>query len=315
MLIRCSFLLALLLPTLGIFCSHALGQFAGARGGVAEVSGATAVVQLESPSLTVDMVQGYITVDGRAEIRVPPTEIRIVLAVTAEGLLPNDCRESVDAKVSALRNGCRGIGIADQAIIDDFIALLPRYKFELQEKDAGQRVAVESKSGYLLQSNLHIAVKNDQQAMKVLRVAFSEGVSDILAFDYWNDQIEELRKQALASAVSAAKEKSQTLLAVFEKQPQLINVAESTQIIYPSSLYQSIQSSHDDDFYGTGLIWRDVAIMRLFRPKNTYYRGLFSNSDIQPKSLPMKSEISVVSTVKLYYESPVAKEHAKLDKD
>ena len=53
-----------------------------------------------------------------------------------------------------------------------------------------------------------------------------------------------------------------------------------------------------------------MEVIRTFRPKNTYDRGLFSNSDIQPAELPMQSEISVVSTVKLFYESPVAKDYA-----
>lgn len=42
------------------------------------------------------------------------------------------------------------------------------------------------------------------------------------------------------------------------------------------------------------------------RPKNTYYRGFHSNGDIQPRDLPMKPGISVVSTVRLYFESSAA---------
>lgn len=42
------------------------------------------------------------------------------------------------------------------------------------------------------------------------------------------------------------------------------------------------------------------------RPKNTYYRGHIQGADIQPLGeLPMH-EITVVSTVRLYYASPAA---------
>jgi hypothetical protein len=42
------------------------------------------------------------------------------------------------------------------------------------------------------------------------------------------------------------------------------------------------------------------------RPRNTYYRGLYMDGDIQASQLAMEPEISVVSTVRLYYESPAA---------
>ncbi len=288
--------------------SHA--QFAGARGGVNDALGFNEQ-QLGAPSLTTEMVQGYITVEGRAEVRVAPSEIRIVLSVTSEAETPQQCQAQVEQKIGELRNEWRAIGVMDSATEEDFIAILPRYEFELQE-EAGNRMAIERKSGYLLQTNLHIAVRDDQQAMTVLRAAFSSGVADIIAFDYWNNTIEQIKKQARTSAIAAAKEKSEELLSVFDVKPPLINIAESTQTIYPDTLYQSVANSHDDDFYGSGSVWRDIPVIRLFRPKNTYYRGLFSNSDVLPKSLPMKSEISVVSTVKLYYESPIAKEYVKL---
>lgn len=293
-----------------MFAVHAHSQFAGARGGVNEANGFSEQ-QLGAPALTKDIVQGYITVEGRAEVRVPPTEIRIVLAVTAEAETPQECQAQVEQKISELRNKWREIGVSDTYTEVDFIAILPRYKFELQE-EAGNRMAMERKSGYLLQSNLHVAVRDDQQALAVLRSAFSSGVADIIAFDYWNNTIEQLKKQARSLAIAAAKEKSEVLLSVFDVRPPLINIAEATQTIYPDALYQSVTNSHDDEFYGSGAVWRDIPVMRLFRPKNTYYRGLFSNSDVLPKSLPMKSEISVVSSVKLFYESPIAKEYVKL---
>ncbi len=293
-----------------LLAAHAHAQFAGARGGVNDGNGPSEQ-QVGAPALTQEMVQGYITVEGRAEVRVPPTDIRIVLAVTAEAETPQECQAQVEQKIGELRNEWRAIGVMDNATEEDFIAILPRYKFELQE-EAGDRRAVERKSGYLLQTNLHVAVRDDQQAMAVLRAAFSSGVADIIAFDYWNNNIEQLKKQARTSAIAAAKEKSEVLLAVFDVRPPLINISEATQTIYPDGLYQSLANSHDDDFYGNGSVWRDIPVLRLFRPKNTYYRGLFSNSDVLPRSLPMKSEISIVSTVRLYFESPIAKEYAKL---
>jgi hypothetical protein len=71
-------------------------------------------------------------------------------------------------------------------------------------------------------------------------------------------------------------------------------------------LYHSFTNSYDEDVTPT---WRrDVPFIRAPRPQNTYYRGLYVDGDIQSGELPMRPEISVISTVRIYYRSP-AVEH------
>ncbi len=235
--------------------AQAQAQFAGVRGGVAE-GNSWGDQQLAAPSLTKDMIQGFITVEGRAEVRVAPTEIRIVLAVTAEAETPQACQAQAEQIIAELKNSWRALGVLDNATEGDFIAVLPRYKFELVEQ-AEERMAVERKSGYLLQTNLHVAVRDDLLAMAVLKAAFSSGVADIIAFDYWNNAIEQHKKQVRSSAIAAAKEKSALLLAVFEATPPLVNISETTQVIYPETLYQSPLTKftpfEQDDWGNSGL--------------------------------------------------------------
>ncbi len=288
-------------------CSLTFGQLSGSRGGV----GRGAVNQLGQPNqlavLAPEVVQGYITIDGKAEVRVKPTEIRIVLAVTGEGKTPGDCQNLVETKVETLRDAWIKMGVAAENIVDDFIAVLPRYEFHLEQYQ-DRKVAMEKKAGYLMQTNLHVAVKNDAEAMKVINVAFDNDVADIIAFDYWSNELDALKVKARAQAVKAAREKSDVLLgALFEEKPAIINVQEATTLHYPESLYESFENTHDER-YSSGFLSRDTPVIRTFRPKNTYYRGLYTDGDIQAKDLPMRSEISIVSTVRLYFESPVAKE-------
>lgn len=300
--------IAMLVPLI-VPSSEIYGQFAGSRGGVVNNLAANSGI----PAMTPEVVQGFITVDGKAELRVKPTKIRIVIAVSAEADTPQNCQAKMEQKIASLKLGWQQLGIRESDVVDDFIAVLPRFEFDIEKRQTGN-VAIEKKSGFLMQSNLHVAVKTDEQAMQVIRVAFSNNVSDIIAFDYWNDQIDEIKKQARAAAIAVAKAKSDTILSVFDKRPALINVAESTQTVFPKTLYESFENSNDQK-YSFGRSSRDTPVIRTFRPKNTYYRGLFFDGDLQPDQLPMKSEISVVSTVKLYYESPVAKEYLKLRAD
>ena len=287
----------------------ATAQFSGSRGAVGEgrdqTQGSTGLAPLDP-----EVAQGYITIEGKAELRVKPTEIRVVLAVTAEGKTPSECKLKVSDTIKSLTAAWMAAGIAQESIVEDFIAVLPRYEFDI-EKIRDQDVAVEKKAGYLMQTNLHLAVKNDVKAMEAINLAFEKYVADIIAFDYWSKELDEMKIKARAEAVKAAQEKSVTLLgALFEQQPPLINLQESTRVYYPESLYESLYESFtnsNDAEYETSYSRRDIPVLRTFRPKNTYYRGLYPDGDVQSKELPMQSEISIVSTVRLYFESPASK--------
>lgn len=284
--------------------TFAAAQFAGSRGGVTGHQDASA---WSLPMLEPETAQAYITIEGQAELRVVPTEIRIVLAVTAEGLTAAECSQQVQSTVSQLKADWTEQKIPADRIVEDFIAVLPRYEFQLQKLD-NREAAVEKRIGYMMQSNLHIAVANDAQAMSVIQAAFQRGVTDIIAFDYWSKQLQDVRTKARSEAAKAARTKAESLLApLFDNMPQIINVQEKTVIVYPESLYESFSNGGDDRYEPSYSARRDIPVIRAFRPRNTYYRGLYLNADLFSDQLPMRSEISVVSTVRLYYRSPAAK--------
>jgi uncharacterized protein YggE len=295
------------------FVSPASALYSGSRGGA---SGRDATPGRETgiPSmLSAEVAQSYITVTGRAEQRVQPTEIRIVLAVTAEEKTPTECSAKVTAKIAALRGQWRDAGVPNEKIIEDFIAVLPRYQFDIENRH-GRDLAIEKRAGYLMQTNLHIAVHNDAEAKQVIKVAFDNDVADIIGFDYWSDQMEELKKRVRTQAVQAAREKAAALLTnLFAIMPPLINLQEQTVTVYPEALYESFKNSSDDE-YRSSYARSDIPEIRIFRPKNTYYRGFYPDADIQSDKLPMQSEISVVSTVRLYFQSPAVVEASKADR-
>jgi len=304
----CCFAFAIIFTTV----VEATAAYSGSRGGASpgpEKKGPQSGVP---PMLTVEAAQAVITVDGRAELRVEPTEIRIILAVTAEAETPSECKVKVGVVVSELRKQWQAIGVPEEKIVEDFIAILPRYQSDIEQRQ-GQNAAVEKKVGYLMQTNLHIAVNNDEEAMQVVNIAFDNNVADVIGFDYWYDQLAEFKKQARAKAVQAARAKADELFGgLFDKRPDLINVQEKTVAVYPESQYKSFANSFNDD-YSSKIYSRTTSIpeIRTFRPKNTYYSGFYPEADIQSGKLPMKSEISVVSTVRLYFQSPAAAKDAR----
>lgn len=278
--------------------AFAPAQFAGSRGGTETKTGVT-----ELPRLSRDVVEGYITIEGRAELRAHPTAIRAVMAVTAEAETAQACQKSVDATVERVTGAWKTLGIAPEKMHVDFIAVLPRYEWEI-ERRGNIEVGIEKKAGYRMQSNLHLAVETEARAQEAFTAAFEEGVTDIIAFDYLSDELDAIKIKAREQAVAAARAKADMLLSLLPDRPRLINLQEQSEVHYPQSLYRSFSNSYEENV--TTTYRRDIPFVHAFRPKNTYYRGLNSESDVQPRELPMQPEISVVSTVRLYFESPAA---------
>ncbi|MBN1851786.1 MAG: SIMPL domain-containing protein [Pirellulales bacterium] len=287
----------------------AFGQAAGSRGGMeSQTAKATS-----PPLLERDIAETYIAIDGRAEVRVQPTEIRMVLAIISEGETAQECQNQITKTTTHLKEAWANLGIAQDNIVTDFIAVLPRYQWSLKKQE-GADVGIEERNGYRMQTNIHLAVKNESEAQTAMARAFEQGVTDIIAFDYWSRELDAIQVEARKQALDAARKKADTLLgALFDNPPPMINVQEQTNVHYPESLYHSFSNSLEQSVTPA---WRgNIPFIHAYRPLNTYYRGLFVDTDIRSQELPMNPEISVISTVRLYFESPAAKRAKQESKD
>ncbi len=279
-----------------LFVPSLAAQMSGARGHVA-----AGVQGVGGPDPST--IERYIEITGRAELRRAPTRIRIVLAVTTEAKEVADCERTHAAQKQALGQALAGLGIGADAIHFDFISMLPVYRWIVEEEN-GRRIAHERGAGYREQTNAHIEVGSEARAQEAIRAAFDVGIADVLAVDYWAEGLDEARREAGAAALQEAKRKADLLLgAAFAKRPDPINIHESTQIVLPQDLYASFETSYGQEFRTT--FWdRDIPSISAFRPKNTYYQGRPADVDVGAGGLPMRPEIAIVATVKLYFEAP-----------
>ena len=288
----------------------AYAQLAGSRGGSEQDH-----YKLISHRSYDQTIQQYIEVEGSVLLRVQPDQIRIVLAVYQSGNTSSECEQKLFAKLNELKQGLKQSGIAEENIVDDFIAVLPKYQLDMEQGN-GRSAAIETLVGYQMQSNLHIKVADDARAMQAIRIAFGFDVSDIIAFDYGSSKLDEVKQQALKQAVAVAKEKADLLLLpAFEKMPRVVNVKSATQVIMPESLYKTVENSSSEIYVNNSSRNNNSRdIIRAARPKNTFYQGLVNGRiDQQPSALPMRSEISVIATVQYYYDSPVAGEYRNFE--
>jgi len=233
----------------------------------------------------------------------------MVLAVTSEAETAPKCQQAIDAAIDGLRAAWSKIGIGPDRVVVDFIAVLPRYEW-VATKHGDIDAEVEKKVGYRMQTNVHLAAHGEAEARAALAKALEQGITDVIAFDYWSKDLDDVKVKARSEALKAARGKADMLLGtLFTDHPPAINVQEATTVRYPESLYHSFTNTLDEVV--TGDYRRDMPYIHAYRPRNTYYRGLYIDGDVQPHELPMSPEISVVSTVRLYFKSPAASEKKK----
>jgi uncharacterized protein YggE len=184
----------------------------------------------------------------------------------------------------------------------DLIAMLPVYEWRYQDQ-GGKRVGVESVRAYRQQLNVHVRTATEADARKVERLAFQKGIPDLIAVDYACSRLAGHRQRAQEAALTEARRKADLLLALFPKRPELINVHEETEVVAPRDQYVSFQNVYAED---AQVPWEErVAHIKAPKPKNTFYEGLYADLDVRESSLPMRPQFSVVSTIKLYFASPV----------
>jgi uncharacterized protein YggE len=290
--------LSLVIGLVGVTTVQA--QASGSRGGLERAAA-------EVEPLRSDTVKSHIVVEAKIEQRLQPTEIRMVLALVADGKTASDCQQQIQAQEEKLRLALKELDLGTDAVVTDFIAVLPRYQWKVKEGEQ-ETVAVEESAGFRMQSNVHIKVASDQQALAVLQAAFQLELTDVIAFDYGSDQVDATKPQVRLAALEAVQEKAESLLMLFEKKPRLINVQTDTRVIYPRSKYVSFENSQSQSINSAAVYGRErMTRIEATKPQNTYYRGFQEQTDIQAQGLPMRPAISVVSTVRLYYEAPVTR--------
>ena len=285
----------LLLGTLSFSPMLLVAQAPGLAGGT---SFPTLVPRLQAPDAAT--AERVITIEGVAEVRLPPTRLRVVFGVHATEATASAasvaCRKLVDETKARL--AAKNIGSADVDI--DFIAVVPAYEWKVEET-GDQKVAVERRTGARAQYNLHVAVADEAAALVAIEVVTVADGIDLIAVDYWSEEIAAKRAEAMAAALRAAQDKAKVLLAVFPTPPTPINVHEQTTVVQPQQLYEQVSRSDA----ATQSFWNRLPHVNAVRPAFVYYRGLHADLDVMSPDLPGRRDLHVVATVRLYYEAPM----------
>ena len=270
------------------------------------------------PQTTYANPSEFIAVKGSAELAVNPESIRLVFAVTSEADSSLECSAKVQGAIKAIQADLKKMGIQGDRVVEDFIVILPSYIWELKDilknGKEDRKYLKERQKGFRMQTNLHILCKTEVQANEVMQVAFRQGVTEIISFDYWHPELDRFKKEALKKAVETAKDKSDILLSLFDQKPAIMNINNSTKISFPATLYKTLQPVPYDESALIPYNWNNSYLkIRAFRPKSTFYAGSQEYADIAGVGQPMNPKIIIRSEVTLTYESPARKQRLQIE--
>ena len=250
-----------------------------------------------------EAIADYVEIQGSAEVRLAPTEARIVLGFFSEGEDAQTCRAGNDATIGSVRAALLELGVTAGDVRRDFIAITPRYTWS-EEDLSGERALVERRTGYRLDENLHVHVRDLAELPAVRAAALDSGASELIAFEYGAPGLDEARGRATALALEAARAKAGLLLgqAFGGNLPAPVNVREQIAVHAPADLYESYTATGP----GQGPYTTSGRMPRIAapRPLTTFYRGFDQDVDVRGGGLALDNEFSVVARVWCYYGAP-----------
>ncbi|MBM4061980.1 MAG: DUF541 domain-containing protein [Planctomycetes bacterium] len=293
-------LFALSIPFAAPF-AHA--QAAGLAGAARE---APLVLRLPPPDPAA--AERVITPEATAEVRVSPSRLRLVFAASATGATASAASLAVRELLAATQQRLQAAGVAAADIDVDFIAALPVFAWSVA-KQQDRDVVAEQRAGSRVQYNLHVAVADEAAALVAIEAATAGDGVDVLAVDYWSEDLTQRQVEAQQKALAAAQQKAKLLLAVFPEPPKPINVYERTQVLFPRRLYEVLP--HVEDSASNWFFSDKLPRVPASRPLQVYYRGLFADVDVVVPAMPGRRDIEIVSTVQLYYQAPERPQPAK----
>lgn len=256
------------------------------------------------PNLDRETAKEIISIQGTAEIKVVPDKIRLVFGVIANESSAKDCSNKIKTVCQLTTDAIKQLGIASNDINQDFISVTPVFDWKEATLEKVQAIK-QVQTGFQMQSNLHVLCENEAQAMQVIGIAFENGISDIIAFDYWSAKLDDAKKRARKLAVSSAKSKATEMFAAFDIHPRPLNIEEHTTVHKPAGLYRTFSNSNTTSVT-LPRSWRDRFQIHAPRPKLTYLENLEAEKDVHPETPSMRPEICVLSKVRVYYEAPQA---------
>jgi len=181
-------------------------------------------------------------VDVNAIMNLKADKYVMILSLSQKAETSKECYDLVQERISNFKERLISVGFAEENIVEDFIAQVPVYEYEISKK-LFSKTANEVPVGFELKKNLHILYYDPKNVDLIISIAAEFDIYDLVKVDYIIDDIavvyEELRSVATKSIQKKIEQYAVLGIDVSAENTSYITFAEEWESFYPSESYGS----------------------------------------------------------------------------
>ena len=168
------------------------------------------LIMLTSPVLADENNNlSVINVSGQGTVKVAPDRATVSLAVITEAQTARQAQLDNAQRVNKVMQALTNRGISEQDIKTKNYNLRPNYVY--LDKEAPKVVS------YSVQNEINVNVKNTDQVGNILDIAVDSGINQVNSINFYVENDQSLKVQALQKAVADARAKADVLAAALGK--------------------------------------------------------------------------------------------------
>ena len=143
-----------------------------------------------------------ISVNGTAEVRVPPNEVILTVGVETDSPDIARARAENDRRVKAIAQAARELGMPAEHVKTEFLDIQPRYRDEPHRRDF---------LGFFARRSLVLTLRDVSKFEALLASVLTAGANYVHGIDFRTTELRKHRDAARALALTAAREKAEAM--------------------------------------------------------------------------------------------------------
>jgi uncharacterized protein YggE len=159
-----------------------------------------------------DIAYNSISVTGEGEVYAVPDIASFSYSVAADAPTVTEAQNQVTAKMNAILDEVKNLGVEEKDITTSNYSVYPKYKYSQgvctnNFCPPSQQIA----DGFTVSHDITLKVRNTDSAGKVLAAVGSKGATNVSGLNFTTDDPSKIQDQARAKAIADAREKAKTL--------------------------------------------------------------------------------------------------------
>lgn len=217
-------------------------------------------ITAEQPNL---LVTTYQFIDAKLLTSVVTKEYVAVFGLMQEAPKLEDANKRLQTQITVFQQGLAGLGVPPENIYLDFITQNRTYDYQVKNNTAREKV-----SGFQVKENIAVRFKDHKLLDKIVPLASSNGIFDLIKVDYVTEDLTTLRAKMMDEALKIVEKKREAFTKLGLKLMPVTVVAENFDTFQPFEAYNSYRA------YETGNVDDNYRVVEQRKSSTLYFEPL-----------------------------------------